>query len=198
MKGSNINSATNIYGDTAYVWTEKNGLVAIDIEKQEVIWKSMNEEKTVRATVSILFDKDTLFTSLPKFIASIDKDTGEPLWKSDRQKIGIPYKMALHPQYVFYYTKNRELDADLLCAFNRVSKQTEYIGFTSKTFPPPVYDERAYQQHIDSLDEVHPDDLQMPLLSELDEQALSLARYTYNNLLIGTRGNEIYCFEMKK
>ena len=197
MKGSNINSSINIYDNIAYVWTEKNGLVAIDADEQEVVWKSINEGKTVRATITALFDKDTLFTSFPNFIASIDRNTGELLWKSDGQKIGIPYKMALHPHYIFYYTKNRELDADLLCAFNRASKKTEYVGFTSKKFPPPTLGDQSHQKHLDDQDEVHIDNLQLPQLNELDERALSLIKYTHGNLLVGTVGNKIYCFEIR-
>ena len=197
MQGSNINSAINVQGNFAYVWTEKNGIVAININKQEVVWKTINEEETIRATLSVLLDKDTLFTSLPGFLVSIDKNTGKILWKSDRRRISIPYKIALHSNYIFHYTKDRELNADLLCAFNRITKQTEFVGFTSKAFPPPTFDEQAHQQRIEKLGEVHPDDLQIPVLNELDEQALSLVNYTYNNLLIGTIGNKIHCFEIK-
>ena len=181
-KAYHLNSAIEIQGDYAYLWAEKNGVYCIDIKKRKVKWNGFKNTERARTTMTMVFEKDTLFFGLYPHIYAVNKFTGEVFWKSEEINIHTAYIIVLHPKWIFYYEHFDELNANFLCTLNRATGKLAYKGFTSEDFPP---------------ENANGDDSEAPL-NELDFYAISWIRKTHGNLLIGTYLDKLYCFEIKE
>tara|TARA_R110002012_G_scaffold40085_2_gene110555 strand:- start:4682 stop:5779 length:1098 start_codon:yes stop_codon:yes gene_type:complete len=173
-----LNSEINISGDLLYLWAGKDGLIVIDLAKRTVKEKWLTNMKVSDFTMQIAFDGDTIFAKSPTNVYCLSASTGDQFWVS--KDLPIRSDLIIHNEFIFFYQKGREGGVDALSALSRSSHEIEYATFTSEEFPSKDIAGGIYD-------------------SELDLTNINFVRRPYQgDLLIGSDGSKIYCFEIVK
>ena len=99
--GGKIASNIEIVDHVAYLWSVGVGLLAFDLEKQEMIWSFHDVEQEFN-NYHLILDKDTIyFASGP--IYAVNRQDGTLLWKSDNYCAYQPNFLSLAGNYLIFY-----------------------------------------------------------------------------------------------